>query len=33
MGKAGTYLWFCETMCGDAPMSTIGWMRGSVVSS
>jgi hypothetical protein len=33
VGKAGTYLWFCETMCGDAPMSTMGWMRGSVVSS
>jgi plastocyanin len=29
--KAGTYLWFCETSCGDAPMSTVGWMRGSVV--
>ena len=29
--KAGTYAWFCETSCGDAPMSTVGWMRGSVV--
>jgi len=31
ISKPGTYLWFCETDCGDAPMSTPGWMRGSVV--
>jgi hypothetical protein len=31
--KAGTYMWFCETACGDAPMSTIGWMTGRVVAS
>jgi hypothetical protein len=31
ISKPGTYLWFCETSCGDAPMSTPGWMRGSVV--
>jgi len=33
VSKAGTYLWFCETACGDAPMSTPGWMRGSLVAS
>ncbi len=30
---AGTYVWFCETNCGDAAMSTPGWMTGSVVAS
>jgi hypothetical protein len=31
--KAGTYIWFCETACGDAAMSTPGWMTGSLVAS
>jgi len=31
--KAGTYQWFCETLCGDAAMSTAGWMTGSLVAS
>jgi hypothetical protein len=31
--QAGTYLWFCETACGDAAMSTTGWMQGSLVAS
>jgi len=31
--KAGTYLWLCETACGDAAMSTPGWMTGSLVAS
>ncbi len=31
--KAGSYLWLCETACGDAAMSTPGWMTGSVVAS
>jgi len=31
--KAGTYTWFCETACGDAAMSTPGWMTGSLVAS
>jgi len=30
VSKAGTYAWFCETACGLPPMSTAGWMRGSV---
>ena len=33
VAKAGTYLWFCETACGDAAMSTPGWMLGSLVAS
>lgn len=33
VGKAGTYQWFCETACGDAAMSTPGWMTGSLVAS
>jgi hypothetical protein len=33
VGKAGTYIWTCETSCGDAPMSTIGWMTGHLVAS
>lgn len=33
VSKAGTYLWFCETACGLAAMSTPGWMSGSVVAS
>jgi hypothetical protein len=33
VSKSGTYLWFCETSCGDAPMSTRGWMTGSLVAS
>ncbi len=31
--KAGSYIWFCETACGDAAMATPGWMTGSVVAS
>jgi plastocyanin len=31
--KAGSYLWFCETGCGDFAMSTPGWMTGSLVAS
>jgi hypothetical protein len=31
--KAGTYLWFCYTACGDAAMSTPGWMTGSLAAS
>jgi hypothetical protein len=31
--KAGTYAWFCMTDCGDAAMSTPGWMRGNLVAS
>jgi hypothetical protein len=33
INQAGTYLWFCETACGDAAMSTTGWMQGSLVAS
>lgn len=33
INKAGTYLWFCETACGDPAMSTPGWMTGSLVAS
>jgi F0F1-type ATP synthase membrane subunit c/vacuolar-type H+-ATPase subunit K len=33
VSKSGTYTWFCETSCGDAPMSTQGWMTGSLVAS
>jgi plastocyanin len=35
--KAGTFKWFCETLCGSGPigaqgaMSTPGWMTGNVV--
>jgi heme/copper-type cytochrome/quinol oxidase subunit 2 len=31
--KAGTYTWFCFTLCGDAAMSTPGWMTGSLAVS
>jgi len=37
--KAGTYIWFCETICGsgttglEGAMSTQGWMTGDVVAS
>ncbi|MDA4119863.1 MAG: hypothetical protein OK436_04690 [Thaumarchaeota archaeon] len=31
--KAGTYLWYCMTACGDPAMSSPGWMRGSLVAS
>lgn len=37
--KAGTYTWFCETVCGSGPdglggaMSTPGWMTGDVVAT
>ena len=37
--KAGTYTWFCETVCGsgttglEGAMSTSGWMMGDVVAS
>jgi F0F1-type ATP synthase membrane subunit c/vacuolar-type H+-ATPase subunit K len=31
--KAGTYIWLCETSCGDAAMTTAGWMTGSLVAS
>jgi hypothetical protein len=31
--KAGTYLWFCLTACGDAAMSTTGWMTGSLAAA
>jgi hypothetical protein len=33
VGKAGTYVWFCMTDCGEAAMSTPGWMTGSLVAS
>jgi hypothetical protein len=33
VSKAGTYVWFCMTACGDAAMSTTGWMTGSLVAS
>jgi hypothetical protein len=33
VSKAGTYTWLCETSCGDAAMSTQGWMTGSLVAS
>jgi len=33
VAKGGTYQWFCETSCGDAAMSTVGWMTGSLVAS
>ncbi len=33
ISKAGSFLWFCETACGDAPMSTPGWMTGTLVAS
>jgi hypothetical protein len=33
LDKSGTFLWFCMTACGDAAMSTPGWMKGSVVAS
>jgi hypothetical protein len=31
--KAGIYTWFCFTLCGDAAMSTPGWMTGSLAAS
>lgn len=31
--KSGTFLWFCLTSCGDAAMSTTGWMTGSLAAS
>ena len=37
--RAGTYTWFCETLCGsgtnglEGAMSTPGWMTGDVVAS
>jgi heme/copper-type cytochrome/quinol oxidase subunit 2 len=31
--KAGTFLWYCFTACGDAAMATSGWMTGSMVAS
>lgn len=31
--RAGSYVWFCFTGCGDAAMSTTGWMTGSVAAS
>ena len=33
LDKAGTFEWFCYTDCGDAAMSTPGWMTGSLVAS
>jgi len=30
---AGTFTWFCLTACGDAAMSTAGWMTGSLAAS
>jgi hypothetical protein len=29
----GTFIWYCETACGDAAMSTTGWMTGSLTAS
>ncbi len=31
--QAGSFTWLCETLCGDAAMSTKGWMTGSLVAS
>jgi hypothetical protein len=31
--NSGTYTWFCFTLCGDAAMSTPGWMTGSLAAS
>lgn len=39
INQAGTYSWFCQTVCGSGPdglegaMETPGWMTGSVVAS
>ena len=30
---AGSFTWFCLTACGDAAMSTTGWMTGSLAAS
>ena len=30
---AGTFTWYCLTACGDAAMSTTGWMTGSLAAS
>ncbi len=31
--QVGSFTWLCETLCGDAAMSTKGWMTGSLVAS
>jgi hypothetical protein len=33
INNPGTYIWQCMTLCGDAAMSTPGWMTGSLVAS
>lgn len=33
INQPGTYTWLCLTLCGDAAMSTPGWMTGSLVAS
>jgi hypothetical protein len=33
INQPGTYTWDCLTLCGDAAMSTPGWMTGSLVAS
>jgi hypothetical protein len=33
INQAGTFTWLCQTLCGDAAMSTPGWMTGSLVAS
>ena len=33
INQPGTYTWLCFTLCGDAAMSTPGWMTGSLVAS
>jgi len=31
--QPGTYVWQCMTLCGDAAMSSPGWMTGQLVAS
>lgn len=33
INQPGTYTWQCLTLCGDAAMSSPGWMTGSLVAS
>jgi heme/copper-type cytochrome/quinol oxidase subunit 2 len=33
ISRAGNYAWFCLTACGDAAMTTAGWMTGNLAAS
>jgi hypothetical protein len=33
INQAGTYVWQCMTLCGDAAMASPGWMTGQLVAS